>query len=98
MAVPPAFRVPSQRPLAPSETSDTSVANNKGDNEIIQGCTTSHCLKWGPFPPNEVGRIAQHVTMGDRRKDGKDGEKKKIKIAGRFKMLIINKDFNSHIT
>ena len=26
---------------------------------------TSHHLKWGPFPPNEVGRIAQHV-----RKDG----------------------------
>ena len=22
---------------------------------------TSHCLKWGPLPPNEVGRIAQHV-------------------------------------
>ena len=35
MAVPPApVRVPSQRPLAPSFT---SVANNKGDNEMIPG-------------------------------------------------------------
>ena len=30
-------RVPSQRPLAPSIMSVTSVANDKGDNEIILG-------------------------------------------------------------
>jgi hypothetical protein len=30
-------------------------------------------LKWGPLLPNEVNRIAQHVSMGDGRKDGKDG-------------------------
>ena len=28
-------RVPSQRPLAPSVASVTSIANDKGDNEII---------------------------------------------------------------
>ena len=38
MAVPPApVRVPSQRPLAPSVASVMSVANDKGDNEIILG-------------------------------------------------------------
>ena len=26
----------------------------------------------GPFPPNEVGGIAQHVRKGEGRKDGKD--------------------------
>ena len=36
VAVPPApVRVPRQRPLAPSVASVTSVANDKGDNEII---------------------------------------------------------------
>ena len=30
-------RVPSQRPLAPSVTSVTSVANDKGDNKMILG-------------------------------------------------------------
>ena len=36
MAVPPApVRVPSQRPLAPSVTPVTSVAHDKGDNEVI---------------------------------------------------------------
>ena len=25
------------------------------------------------LPPNEVGRIAQHVRIGEGRKDGKDG-------------------------
>ena len=25
----------------------------------------------GPFPPNEVGRIAQHVREGERRNEGK---------------------------
>ena len=34
VAVPPA---PSQRPLAPSVASVTSVANDKGDNEMILG-------------------------------------------------------------
>ena len=36
VAVPPAlFRVPSPMPLAPSVVSVTSVANDKGDNEMI---------------------------------------------------------------
>ena len=38
VAVPPApVRVPSQRPLAPSVKSVTSVATDKGDNEMIPG-------------------------------------------------------------
>ena len=38
VAVPPApVQVPSQRPLAPSVVSVTSVANDKGDNEMILG-------------------------------------------------------------
>ena len=38
VAVPPApVRVPSQRPLAPSVASATSVANDKSDNEMILG-------------------------------------------------------------
>ena len=38
LAVPPApVRVPSQRPLAQSVASVTSVANDKGDNEMILG-------------------------------------------------------------
>ena len=38
VAVPPArVRVPSQRPLAQSVASVTSVANDKGDNEMILG-------------------------------------------------------------
>ena len=38
VAVPPApVRVPGQRPLAPSVTSVTSVANDKGDNDMIPG-------------------------------------------------------------
>ena len=36
--MPPAtVHIPSQRPLASSVTSVTSVFNDKGDNEIIQG-------------------------------------------------------------
>ena len=38
VAVPPApVQVPSQRPLAPSVASVTSVTNDKGDNEMIPG-------------------------------------------------------------
>ena len=41
VAVPPAnVRVPSQRPLAPSVGSVTSVANDKGDNVMILGLCT----------------------------------------------------------
>ena len=35
---------------------------------------TSHRLKRGHFPPNQVGRIAQHGIKGEGRKEGKDGE------------------------
>ena len=87
MAVPPTpVRVPSQMPLVPSVASVTSVANDKGDNEMILGAVHRYpdiCLtaeenprkpqlgdrlmkglcdqsspQMGPFPPNEVGRIA----------------------------------------
>ena len=48
MAVPPAsVRVPSQRPLAPSVTSVMSVANDKGNNEMIPGAvyrSPDNCL------------------------------------------------------
>ena len=38
VAVPPApVRIPSQRPLAPSVASVASVANDKGDDEMILG-------------------------------------------------------------
>ena len=38
MTVPPApVRVPGRKSLAPSVTSVTSVANDKGDNEMIPG-------------------------------------------------------------
>ena len=38
VAVPPApVRVPSQRPLAPSVASVTSVANDEDDNEMVLG-------------------------------------------------------------
>ena len=38
VAMPPApVRVPGQRPLAPSVASVMSVANDKGDNEMILG-------------------------------------------------------------
>ena len=38
VAVPPVpVRIPSERPLAPSVSSVTSVANDKGDNQMILG-------------------------------------------------------------
>ena len=36
------------------------------------GCATSRRLKWGPFPPNEVGRIAQYARKRVGRIEGKD--------------------------
>ena len=37
-----------------------------------EGCATSHSLKWDTLFPHEVGRIAQNVMEGQRRKEGKD--------------------------
>ena len=37
MAVPPSVRVPSQKSLAPNVVSATSIAYDKGDNEMIPG-------------------------------------------------------------
>ena len=55
VAVPPApVRVPSQRPLAPSVASVTSVANDKGDNEMIMG--TAHNLLAFTLQPRKTFR------------------------------------------
>jgi hypothetical protein len=32
-----------------------------------------HPLKWGPLPPNDIGRIAYHVSE-EGRQEGKDGD------------------------
>ena len=32
---------------------------------VVEGCATSHRLKWGSLPRNEVGRITQHVRKGE---------------------------------
>ena len=56
VAVPPApVRVPSQRPLAPSVSSVESVANDKGDNEMILGAvhrSPGICLTAEETPEN----------------------------------------------
>ena len=38
---------------------------------IDEGCATSHRLQLDPLPPNEVGRIAQHVREGEQKKKRK---------------------------
>ena len=40
-----------------------ATAQNPG-NPSEEACATSHNLKWDPLPPNDVGRIAQHVREG----------------------------------
>ena len=42
-------------------------------DRLMKGFATSHCLKWGPFHPNEVNRIALHVRDGEGRNKGKNG-------------------------
>ena len=66
MAVPAApVRIPSQRPLAPSVASVTSVANDKGDNEMILG--TVHRSPGICLTAEETPRKPQ---LGDRRMKG----------------------------
>ena len=63
VAVPPApVQVPSQRPLAPSVASVTSVANDKGDNEIISG----GCAQMSWYLPYSRGKpqLGDHLMKG----------------------------------
>ena len=41
--------------------------------ELDKETLNSHRIKWDHFPPNEVGRIVQHVTTGEGRNEGKVG-------------------------
>ena len=36
-------------------------------------CATSHRIKWGPLPPTEVGRTAQHIREGEGLKERRKG-------------------------
>ena len=35
------------------------TAEKNPERPFDQAYATRHCLKWGPLPPNNVGRIAQ---------------------------------------
>ena len=37
---------------------------------VDEGCATSQRYKWGPLLINEVGRIAQYIRNGKKRKEG----------------------------
>ena len=50
---------------------------NLSQKTVVEGCATSHHLKWGPLPANEVGRIVQHVRKGEGWKGGKGGVERK---------------------
>ena len=57
------FRVPSQRSLAPSVASVTTVANDKGDNEMILGlCTDLLAFAKGPT----AEKNPRNPQLGDR--------------------------------
>ena len=85
MAVPPApVWVHSQRPLAPSVTSVTSVANDKGDNEMTLGAvhrSPGICLTAmeNPRKPQLGDSLMKGLCnqsllqMGEGRKEGRDG-------------------------
>ena len=51
-----------------------TVEKNPGKRQLGDRLMKELCdlyrLKWGPFPPNEIGRIAQLVKEGDGRKEG----------------------------
>ena len=40
---------------------------------VDQSSGTSRRLQRGPLPPNEVGRITQHVRKGEGRNEGRKG-------------------------
>ena len=81
--MPPApVRVPGQRPLAQSITSVTSVADDKGDSNMIPRAvqlgdrlTKGLCLKRGSSPPNEISRMAQQVRKEEKRRRKEKEEK-----------------------
>ena len=58
VTVPPdPLRVPSQRPLAPSVTSVTSVVNDKGDDEIMLGIAIFPTAEENPGKPQLGDRV-----------------------------------------
>ena len=75
MAVPLApVRVPSQRPLTPSVTSVTSVANDKGDNEMIpvavHRCLTS---EENPGKPQLEDRLMKGLCLQSLHRTARQG-------------------------
>jgi len=49
-------------------TAEENPEKSRLEDRLMKGCATSHRPKWGPFPPNEVGGIVQHVKKGEGRK------------------------------
>ena len=46
--------------LAPEQNPE----NLRRPSDDIKGYVTSHRLKWGTLPPNDIGIIAQHMRVG----------------------------------
>ena len=73
---------PSQSRLSANDKGDNEMVSGpvhrSGINLMIKESPRKpqpgdhHCLKWGPLPPNYIGRIAQHIKNGQGRKSGND--------------------------
>ena len=54
-------------------TAEENPGKSQLGDRLMKGLCDQSSSQMGPFPPNEVGRIAQHVRKGEGRKEGKDG-------------------------
>ena len=45
-----------------------NTEENLSQETVDEGCAISHHFKWGPFPPNDVSKIAQEGGMEEKNK------------------------------
>ena len=54
-------------------TAEENLGKTHLGDRLMKGYATSHPVKWGPFPPNEVDRIALNVKTVERKSKGGTG-------------------------
>jgi hypothetical protein len=50
---------------SPGLTAEEKPGKPQLGDRLMKGSATSHRLKWGQFPPNEFGSIAQHIGKSE---------------------------------
>ena len=69
-------------------TAKETPGKTQPTESVVEGCSTSHRLKWGPLHTNDVCRISQHLNERERKKERRKEHVNVVDVLGNAEIIV----------